>query len=234
MPLVPPFEVGEISMKFLDRFIDRNVEKYLTSMLATHQTDADFPNLVFDAARVYAQNNGGTSYADMKDSIGCDKEFGGRNYWVFFMRARNGRGTSVTLTQQPSARERMEAELNRFTFSTDASDFEFQQALDELSRLPQTEINKRRPSWDGIDDEMSEFSDYLVKELTASEIAPAYWAKLLQTPETRGFLLSFVAILEDNGSSFSNQKAYAIHLVKQMWERLAPEHKSQFEALGRL
>lgn len=91
-------------MGLLDRMIGRNVEKYLSSMLASGQANAEFSNLVFDAARVYAQNNGAKYYADMPDSIGFDKKFGGKNYNVFFMRGRGGRGTSEKFLSRPCRR----------------------------------------------------------------------------------------------------------------------------------
>src|SRR5690348_9591912 len=104
-------------------------------MLANGQMDAELSNLVFDAARAYAQQNGATSYPDMRDSIGFDKEFAGRNYWVFFMRGRGGRGTSISLGPQPSAFERMEAECNAVAWSSFEIGPEFQQLLQDLNQI---------------------------------------------------------------------------------------------------
>ncbi|MCK8458699.1 hypothetical protein [Sphingomonas faeni] len=220
-------------MGLLDRMIGRNVEKYLSSMLATGQTDAEFPNLVFDAARVYAQNNGAKYYADMRDSIGFDKEFKGKNYNVFFMKGRGGRGTSVTLKQQPSARDRMESEIRALTPSREEHSIEFQSALTELDKLSETDVNRKRPSWDGDHKSMADFTTFLSDGLTKSRIPTAYWAMLLQTPQARGLMLSFVSILEDNGAPVPIQKLCAVRFIGHMWERLSPEHKSQFEAYGR-
>lgn len=220
-------------MGLLDRMIGRNVEKYLSSMLATGQTDAEFSNLVFDAARVYAQNNGAKYYPDMQDSIGFDKEFKGKNYNVFFMKVRGGRGTSITLKQQPSARDRMEAEIRAFTPPPEEHSIEFQRALTELDKLSETDVSRKRPSWDGDRKSMEDFTTFLSDGLTRSRIPTAYWAMLLKTPEARGLMLSFVSILEDNGATVPMQKMCAVRFIGHMWERLSPEHKSQFEAFGR-
>lgn len=221
-------------MGLLDRMIGRNVEKYLSSMLANGQTDAEFSNLVFDAARVYAQNNGAKYYSDMPDSIGFDKEFSGRNYNVFFMRGRGGRGTSITLKQQPSARDRMEAEIRALTRSPEEPGPEFKSALTELEKLSEAVVSRKRPSWDGDVKSMEDFATFLSDGLTRSRVPTAYWAMLLKTPEARGLVLSFVSILEDNGEPISVQKMCAVQFVDHMWERLSPEHKSQFEAFGRI
>jgi hypothetical protein len=221
-------------VSFLDRFISKNVEKYIHSMLASGRMDADFSNLVFDAARAYAQQNGATSYPDMRDSIGFDKEFGGRNYWVFFMRGRGGRGTSISLNPQPSAMEQMEAHCNAVAWSGVAVGREFQQAVEELNRISEDEVRSRRPSWDANGPKMEEFCKSLTSALTVSDVAPAYWAMMFQTPEARGILLAFVSLVEARGVSFAEQQGYAFGLIKHMWAMLDPERKADFEAFGRL
>lgn len=224
----------EVRMGLLDRMISRNVEKYLSSMLANRQDDAEFSNLVFDAARVYAQNNGAKSYADNPDSIGFDKEFGGRNYNVFFMRGRGGRGTSITLKQQPSSRDRMAAEIAALTRSTDEPGPEFRRALKELEKLSEADVGRKMPSWFGDEKIMDDFAKFLTDNLKRSSIPASYWEKLLKAPDAIGLIFSLVSIVEDSGEPVSVQKTCTVQFVRHMWERLSPEHKPQFETFGKI
>lgn len=218
-------------MGFLDRLISKNIEKYLHSMLANGQMEAEFSNLMFDAARAYAQQNGGTSYPDMRDSIGFDKEFGGRNFWVFFMR---GRGTSISLRPQASGLERMEAECNAVAWSSFEIGPEFRRLLEDLNQISEEEVSRRRPSWDGNEPKMEDFCKSLTSALTVSDVAPAYWAMMFQTPEARGIVLAFVSLAEAGGASYADQQGYAFALIKHMWAMLDSESKANFETFGRL
>lgn len=85
------------------------VEARLRQMIASTKGEADFPDVHFDAAARYAQDHGGILYDDMGKSIIFDKVIDGENYSVFFHVGRGGRGTNVTLTKQPSARQMTEA-----------------------------------------------------------------------------------------------------------------------------
>jgi hypothetical protein len=91
---------------------NRIVEKHLRLLIAAGVSDAELPDLYFEAACGYAKDNGGKQYPDSMDSIIFDKVIDGQNYSIFFLKIRRGGGTSVTLTEsRPSfeiARENAE------------------------------------------------------------------------------------------------------------------------------
>jgi hypothetical protein len=88
-------------MGLLDRFIAGTVEKYILAMINSGNRDEDFPNLVYDAARSYTKTNGGSCFSDTPDICSLNKEFGGENYYITFMKGH--RATNITLAKRPSA-----------------------------------------------------------------------------------------------------------------------------------
>lgn len=106
-------------MGLLDRFIARTVEKYILAMIRSGNRDEDFPNLVYDAARSYTKTNGGACYSDTPHICSLNKEFGGKDYYITFMKGH--RATNITLTNQPSAYDIVEGYDDRLVRGVDAS-----------------------------------------------------------------------------------------------------------------
>jgi hypothetical protein len=87
-------------------------------MLERGISEADVPNLYFEAACRYAQDHGGTLYPDTSDSIIFDKKIAGENYSIFFFVGRGGRGTNITLTKRRSSYDIAEEEADEFAGKT--------------------------------------------------------------------------------------------------------------------
>lgn len=104
-------------MGFFSNRRNKIVEDYLKQMVNRELTEADIPDLYFEAACKYAQENGATLYPDMRDSILFDKVIDGSNYSVLFMVGRRKGGTNVTLTKGHSAYDiaRRELDINNPT-----------------------------------------------------------------------------------------------------------------------
>lgn len=106
-------------MGLLDRFIAGTVEKYILGMIRNGNRDEIFPNLVYDAARSYTKTNGGSCYSDTPDICSLDKEFGGENYYITFMKGH--RATNITLAKQPSAKNIVEEDAHQLVRGVYAS-----------------------------------------------------------------------------------------------------------------
>lgn len=90
------------------------VDDQLKSMLEGGKSEAEMPNLYFDAARRYAMDHGGRSYPDTPEDIIFDKEISGRKYSIFFTVGRRRKGTSITITQQSSSYDIAREEAEEF------------------------------------------------------------------------------------------------------------------------
>ena len=66
-------------MGFFSNRRDKLVESQIRQMLERGISEADVPNLYFEAACRYAQDHGGTLYPDTSDSIIFDKKIAGEN-----------------------------------------------------------------------------------------------------------------------------------------------------------
>ncbi|MET3726066.1 hypothetical protein [Sphingomonas trueperi] len=219
-------------MGILDRLIAKNVEKYVYGMIEHGQSEADYPSLGFDAARAYARSNGATSYPDMRDSIGFEKQISGRIYWIFFTRGRAGRGTSISLTHRSIANE-TDTRAAPSSSSHRSGSAYLKDGLHFLESLSPAEMEQRRP-WRGDMQICERFLSSLGQHINTSDVATAYFYTLLQGIQGRSMLLSFLSFVEDSGASLQEQEDAAFELIKYMWDRMDRQGQLKFLAFGRL
>lgn len=157
-------------MGLLDRLIAGTVEKYILAMIRNGTWDEDFPNLVYDAARSYAKANGGSCYSDTPDICSLNKEFGGKYYYITFIRGR--RATNVTLAEQPSASSVLEEDANRVVREVKACPV-LEAVLESYKNKPRV-VRSRRVDQQAIESFFEVYATSLPNRFSADEAASVY------------------------------------------------------------
>jgi len=82
-------------MGFFSNRRNRIIEKAIKSLVASGRTEADFPQIYFDAARRYAHDHGAEDDREYPDVIGFTKEFCGEERFIMFSKMWSGGGTNI-------------------------------------------------------------------------------------------------------------------------------------------
>ncbi len=187
-------------MGFFSDRRNRLVEGYLTRMVKTGATDVGVPDLYFDAACRYAQDNGGKLYPDMRDSIIFDKVIDGQNYSVFFLVGRGGKGTNITLTKK-----------------CDAS------TADDLV-APDGDF----PTWAEDEDKRQAFIEGVFCEAERKGMPLAYAEGMFLVKESAKVFLFIAAEYEKAGNNFAQQQEGVATSMLLGWNNIDDSTRKKF------
>lgn len=176
-------------MGLLDRFIAGTVEKYILAMIRSGSRDEDFPNLVYDAARSYTKTNGGACYSDTPHICSLSKEFGGKSYYITFMKGR--RATNITLMDELSDCDFLEEHNNLPVRGLDAS-LVLDAVLESRNGWPNV-VRSGQIDEQGIQSFFELYSTIIPNKVVADEAGPVYFG-IVSVPEA-GVLVVMAAIL---------------------------------------
>lgn len=82
-------------MGFFANRRNRLLDQAITSLIASGRKEADFPNIYYDAARRYAEDNGGSFDREYPDVISFTKNYGGQDRFIMFSKMWRGGGTNI-------------------------------------------------------------------------------------------------------------------------------------------
>lgn len=207
----------EVEMGFFSNRRNSIVEGTLMKMVHQGRVTADIPDLYFEAACRYAEDNGGKVYDDTADSVIFDKLIGGENYSIFFMKERRIGGTHIRMTRQPSAFEIMEMEAKECVSNT----------RDQPEAPPSA---PNFPSWAIDKIKARGFVDFVVKRSHAEGVALSFIQEIISDDDLGRMFWAYAAELEFQGNNFDDQKSGVVGLVTSNWEKIDDQHKGRFMA----